>query len=112
MSSELLTHQFFAPLIGGFFSIAMDEGAIDLRLVEVTPLPPVRRRNDAGAAISVMGITARAEPFSLLFTGPSDRLLPQCIYHMAHPSVPEPLDIFIVPVGNQPDGFVYQAIFG
>jgi hypothetical protein len=26
--------------------------------------------------------------------------------------VREPLDIFIVPVGREPDGFVYQAVFG
>ena len=48
----------------------------------------------------------------MLFTGPLDRSLPQRIYRMTQETLPEPLDIFIVPVARQQDGYVYEAIFG
>lgn len=116
MPDELLTHEFFAPLVGTNFRIVLDaeESTIELCLTEVTPLPPPRRRNDAGETIPATHLPARLEPFSLLFTGPLDRPLPQRTYRMtrAGDSTPAPLDIFIVPIARERDGYVYQAIFG
>jgi hypothetical protein len=53
----------------------------------------------------------RREPFSLIFKGPREHPLPQQIHQMRVAAAPEPLEIFIVPVGQEQDGFVYQAIF-
>lgn len=50
------------------------------------------------------------KPFSLIFTGPPDIILPQHIYHLDHPSMGR-LDIFIVPIGRDAEGTQYEAVF-
>lgn len=111
MPGALLTQDFFAPLVGGLFHVDLGDAVVDLRLEDLTALPSVWSGQDAGAAIPDAGLPARREPFSLLFRGPLDRLLPQQTYRMTHESVAEPLDIFIVPIAREHDGYVYQAIF-
>jgi hypothetical protein len=49
-------------------------------------------------------------PFSLLFRGPGDTLLPQSIRTLAHDELGD-LDIFLVPVAQEADGYRYQAVF-
>jgi hypothetical protein len=49
-------------------------------------------------------------PFSLLFLGPADPVLPQAIYDIEHPRLGL-LDIFIVPIGKDEHGIRYQAVF-
>jgi hypothetical protein len=49
-------------------------------------------------------------PFSLLFRGPGDTLLPQSVRTLAHDELGE-LGIFLVPVAQSPDGYEYQAVF-
>ena len=49
------------------------------------------------------------QPFRLMFTGPAP-LLPQGTYTLAHPEL-EPLDIFLVAIAGNEDGFTYEAIF-
>ncbi len=112
MSDALLAHHTFTPLIGEHFRLAVNGTTIALRLAEVTPLPPLRRRNDAGERVAAADVAARSEPFSLLFTGPLTHPLPQRTYRLTHAAIAEPLDIFLVPVGRERDGFIYQAVFG
>jgi hypothetical protein len=112
MSSELLTHALFTPLIGALFRADVDGRPVDLRLTEVTPLPSPRRRKESGEEIPAAELPARLEPFSMLFSGPPDRLLPQRIYRITQETLPAPLDIFIVPVARRPDSYVYEAVFG
>ena len=50
------------------------------------------------------------ECYSLVFYGPSNPALPQRIYRLAHDEVGE-VEIFLVPIGPQKDGFGYEAIF-
>ena len=50
------------------------------------------------------------ERFSLIFRGPSDIFMPQNIYRLAHEQMGE-LDIFLVPIAPQWDGFRYEAVF-
>jgi len=47
--------------------------------------------------------------FYLLFRGPKP-LLPQGIYRLAHPQLGE-VDLFLVPIRQVRDGFVYEAVF-
>ena len=58
-------------------------------------------------------ITATAPgraPFSLLFRGPKEPILPQRIYPLENEALGR-LEIFLVPVGANADGVQYEAIF-
>ena len=50
------------------------------------------------------------EQFSLIFRGPLDYFLGQGTYHMEHDKMGE-IDLFLVPVGQEQDGFHYEVIF-
>ena len=50
------------------------------------------------------------ESFSLLFRGPGERFMPQAIHRLRHDRLGE-LDIFLVPVGRDENGFQYEAVF-
>lgn len=54
--------------------------------------------------------TPRNEQFALVFVGPHEPFLPQSIYHLGHETLGE-LDLFLVPVGKDPNGFQYEAVF-
>jgi hypothetical protein len=86
MFAEHLNTKFRIPL--------RPSGAVELELIEVL------------GTLS----TPRQEQFSLFFRGPQNPFLPQSIYHMEHEKM-EAIDIFIVPVGREPDGFRYEAVF-
>ena len=60
--------------------------------------------------VSVGIATPRNEQFALLFHGPQNPFLPQSIYHVEHDQLGE-LDIFLVPVGRDQNGFQYEAVF-
>ncbi|NNG15757.1 MAG: hypothetical protein HKM89_04690 [Gemmatimonadales bacterium] len=86
----------FAPLVGEMFCASVDdEVSLELELTEATVIGGENRPDEA---------------FSLLFKGPSAPFLTQRTYEIAHGSLGE-LPIFLVPVGQTEDGFVYQAIF-
>lgn len=50
------------------------------------------------------------EAFSILFCGPLQPVLPQGIYRVEHVDFGE-LAIFLVPIGPQPEGMGYEAVF-
>jgi hypothetical protein len=52
----------------------------------------------------------RRTPFSLLFRTALTTPLPQAIYRIEHDEI-GPYDIFLVPVGPDAAGMVYEAIF-
>lgn len=54
--------------------------------------------------------TIRQEAFSLFFRGPAEIFLPQKIYKLREASLGE-LEIFLVPVAREEDGFHYEAVF-
>jgi len=80
-----------------------DNETLDLELIEARPIGESRRPTRPGM---------REQAFSLIFRGPSDRLLPQRIYPIEHPEHGS-LAIFLVPLGPEgdPGGLHYQAIF-
>jgi hypothetical protein len=94
---DLLKLEDFAGCLNDTFHAALNDGEIAFVLVEARPLP--------------MGnIKAMREPFSLLFRNTAAFLFPQQIYQMRHPRIGQ-VGIFLVPVAQERDGFLYQAVF-
>ena len=92
---EFFTKEQFAEHLNSKFRIPLQpSGAVELELMEVV------------GTLS----TPRQEQFSLFFRGPADLYLPQMTYHMRHDAMGE-LDLFIVPIGRDPEGFRYEAVF-
>lgn len=54
--------------------------------------------------------TPKQEAFSLLFRGPLTPFVSQGIRTLRHNDLGE-MDIFLVPVGQEKDGFQYEAVF-
>ena len=50
------------------------------------------------------------DPFSLIFVGPGEPMLPQAIYALTHADLGV-LEIFVVPIAGDAEGVRYQAIF-
>jgi hypothetical protein len=97
MDLRSVTHLDFEPLRNQRFRIE-DEPRAELELVSVD----VRSRFDPSAG------TRR--PFALLFRGPKEPILTQRIYALSNPSLPG-LEIFLVPVGPDDAGMLYEAVF-
>lgn len=97
---DQLTLETFRPLVGSAFRTEVTpQVTIDLTLTSV------------GKVMESEAARLKRNPFSLHFTGPRDPYLEQRIYRLSHPAFPEPLDIFIVPIGRTADGFSYEAVF-
>jgi hypothetical protein len=62
------------------------------------------------AQVSESDSNPRVEQFSLFFHGPREPLLEQRIYRLAHEKLGE-LDLFLVPVGVEPEGALYECAF-
>ena len=85
----------FEPHVNTDFLISQKAGsAIRLKLVEAkagVPHPSMRQ-------------------FSLLFRGPTEPRMAQQIFHLQHEVLGE-LDLFLVPIGKEAAGALYQAVF-
>jgi hypothetical protein len=87
----------FAPLVGTAFQLQPADGpAQTATLIEAS---------DAG----LPAFQGRV-PFSLLFECPGSDVLPQGIQLLQHPALGA-LELFLVPVGRNPAGVRYQAVF-
>lgn len=94
---EQLTRDQFVECLDDTFQIALESSRLDLTLVRADKLggdAPSRQR----------------QPFSLIFAGPREPVLPQRTYRFEHARLGV-LDIFIVPVGPDERGMRYEAIF-
>ena len=102
-SLENLTVDAFQPRIGHRFRILQHpDSAIDAELIEARAL------GEPGS--SSAGASRRRVPFSLLFRTPLIAVLPQRIYEVEHDEMGS-YDIFLVPVGPDAVGMVYEAVF-
>lgn len=93
-----LTHEHFEACRQQPFVIELDGGGkLPLELVEVYRPggPPTRGR----------------QPFSLVFRGPRQPVLPQRIYTVTNETLGR-LEIFLVPIGPDGAGLRYEAVFG
>lgn len=94
---DKLTVDDFRPLSGELFHVT--EHGIDLRLERVAEVMESERAR------------LKRQPFSLFFRGPSEPQLPQGTWSLRNEAFPEPLPIFIVPIGRNDEGVEYEAVF-
>ncbi len=95
---EELTIEDFSTRVGDAFPATAGDGrALTLTLDSVDPLP--RPVGDKGR-----------EPFSLEFHDAAPDPVPQQIVAVEHPEMGS-FDLFVVPLGQGPDGMRYEAIF-
>lgn len=95
MMLEKLTREDFAACIGQCFRLSPDQAdAFDLVLEEVSELKAA----------------AGQESFSIYFRGPAERGVPQATYTLENDRFGR-LDLFIVPVARDGQGFLYEALF-
>ena len=93
---EKLTRASFEPHLNTTFRVVHDgTDTFDLALIEVVDKTP------AGFP---------GEQFSLLFKGPSDRMLVQQICPLEHPEMGQ-ISLFLVPVDQKKDGYRYEAFY-
>ncbi len=101
---DQLTVTDFDAHVNSSFRVLLGSGdALDLELIEAKTIGESRRPDSPGI---------RQHAFSLVFRGPRDRLLPQRIYPVEHPTLGV-LEIFLVPLGPEGNsqGLHYQAVF-
>ena len=101
-SLEDLTVATFQPRLGHTFRIQADAGeTIDAELIEARALADPGR---------IRAPSPRRIPFALSFRTALQSALPQRIYAVGHDELGT-LEIFLVPVGPDSVGMVYEAIF-
>ncbi|OXM85710.1 DUF6916 family protein [Paenibacillus rigui] len=91
---EFFSAAAFREAIHTEFRIGLEGGAVILRL----------------ETIEELAIRSDVEQFSLLLKGPLDPFLPQQMYRLQHEQLGE-LDLFVVPIGREQDGFKYEIAF-
>jgi hypothetical protein len=96
---EQFTFDKFEPHVGSSFWVEFPNGArVELRLTSV------------GKVMESEAARLPRQPFSLFFIGPGSYLLKQHTYRVTH-DVLEPMEIFVVPVGQSGDAYQYEAVF-
>ncbi|MBN9518956.1 hypothetical protein J0H58_10625 [bacterium] len=98
---DRLTAAEFEPLLGVSFAAELPHGVAALDLIEVTRLrePP-----------ACPGGPVRRHPFSLVFRACAAGYLPQGTFVLTHDRLGR-LDVFLVPVGRDADGWLLEAVF-
>ena len=103
---DILTGANFSKYLDQTFQIVFDDHdpiPLQLREVQMTKLSPLDVRNRYTPE-------ERRPPFSLLFRGPAQIILPQRLYRFDHTEMGA-FDMFIVPIGADTDGVTYEAVF-
>jgi hypothetical protein len=100
---ESFTRDTFVPHLNGRFQLQTAAAVVDVQLVELTDL-------SARSSAPPSGDKPRRSPFSAVFLGPRDPILPQQTYRMSHERIGS-FDLFIVPIGRDQAGTRYEAIF-
>ena len=85
----------FSDAVGALYLVDVAGASVTLSLDVAQPLAHSQREGGA---------------FRLEFLGPATPVLPQAIYNFARDGA-EPFEIFIVPIGAEPGGTRYEAIF-
>ena len=98
---ETFTLATFSGRLGETFRLRADAAhMIDLELLEATDLgersAPIEQR--------------KRTPFSIVFRGPRNVVLPQQIYRVEHDAIGA-FELFLVPIGPDQSGMRYEAIF-
>lgn len=105
---DKVTKENFEPYVNQTFDLDLDgQGHVPLQLISVTPHnthPGYRRAAPEGAIL-------RQEGFTLTFCGPRQPALPQRMYNLEHESYGKLEMVFLVPVGEDGHGRIYEAVF-
>ncbi len=88
----------FAGALNEGFDMTVGEATMALTLVDVSPLP-----------VHPFPGMLRA-PFALVFRSGQAVILPQRLYRLRHGRIGT-LDVFLVPIGRDAKGALYQAVF-
>ena len=94
MLEQLHKESFSDCLHQAFHVVQRGSQAFDLQLAEVTEVTK----------------SARQEAFSVIFHGPDDPFMQQGMVHLHNEKLGD-LDLFLVPIGRDRDGFQYEAVF-
>lgn len=103
-----LTHEYFQPFVEQAFVVSVGDQTLALRVTDVRLLPAPKRRTLTGKLVDV---PAPRAPFSVYFRSEGMLGLGQGTYGMTPPDGGPPLDIFLVPLGVEEGGVIYEAIF-
>src|SRR5262249_12238927 len=95
---EFLQFETFAPRSNEVFSLELGDSTFDMTLVAVQRLPPHVYPG------------MRRDPFRLVFKTAKLPVLPQRIYPFSNEAMGK-LSIFIVPLGRDNQGVIYEAVF-
>ncbi len=96
---ESFTVHTFSGRVGEAFRIHPgDEDPLEVELITATDLS------------EKPGEASRGRPFSIVFRGPRDFLLPQRTYRVEHAGIGA-FDLFLVPIGPDEKGLRYEAVF-
>jgi hypothetical protein len=96
---DTLTIQTFQPLVGQPFAVIVgDDRFMPAHLVAVQPLAT---DDDS---------RRRRTPFTLVFRGPAGGHLPQDSYDIRSHDMELP-GVFLVPIGPDDEGMLYEAVF-
>lgn len=96
-----LTQALFEPLIGTSFRLQAGAKVLELALIQADKLPVHAGRG---------GKMPKREPFSLVFRGPREFVLPQQMYALEQDTLGR-VEIFLVPIGPDEVGQCYEAVF-
>lgn len=97
---DQLTYERMNELKGTSFWAYPEQGhRVELRVVEVAKV----MESEAAR------LTRSA--FSVFLQGPASYRIQQGTFIFQHDAFPEPFELFVVPVEQLPDGFLYEAVF-
>ncbi len=90
-----LNHSTFAEKLGATFRLLPDDGkTLDIKLTEVSDLQT----------------SPHSEQFAIVFRGPAETSLTQGTHRLEHEDMGE-FALFLVPVGSDAEGLLYEAVF-
>ncbi len=98
MMIERLTREAFEKHLNRGFRIGSERATVEAELIECRKL----RSGEVEEG--------NREPFSVLFRGPMEPVLPQRIYRVEGDGM-GPMELFLVPIGPDKMGMRYEAVF-
>jgi hypothetical protein len=107
--AQQLNASLFNPFIHQSFTVMLDDTAVlplELVAVIVAPSRPAQTIMAHGRELTI-----RPDPFALHFRGPHQPALPQQMYVFQHPQLELTEPIFVVPIGQDASGRLYEAVF-
>jgi hypothetical protein len=97
---ETLTYDTVLPLVGtSMFVDPEKDHRVELRIIHV------------GKVMESERALLQRDAFSIFFAGPKSYKITQGSYPTRHDAFPEPFFLFLVPLEEQEEFYVYEAVF-